>query len=895
MTNKFIFFFYQIFFLNVLVFSLQAQTITVKGIVKDSINEPLVYANVFAVPQDKEVNIAYAITNEQGKYNLEIQKNKSYEVTTSYLGYKPRKATFKFAKDTIYNFTLKEDKSQLEQVTIKYTIPVKVKKDTITYNAASFITGNERKLKDILKKLPGIEVDRNGNVLANGKKVTKLLVEDKPFFGGNTKLGVNNIPADAIDKVQILENYNEVAMLKSLQDDDNVALNIKLKEDKKKFVFGDIEVGAGHKDKYLVHPKLFYYSPKTSVNFIGDINNTGAKSFTFRDYMEFEGGTSKIFQNPGIISELLKSDFNKYLINQDYQKDKTLFGAFNIRQSVSNSTDLSMYAISAKSNTETRMVTNNQYLYNTPFIENRNNTNLIDGFYTTAKLSLDYDPSKKTDYAFFTVVKTSNNESIGNINTRSLNNNKNIESITNLDAFSFKQSVSLNNSLSKKHTLTFDASYLYNKDKPNLEWNTNQELLENLIPITTEEYYQIRQNKRVKSQNINTILKDYWVVSRMHHIYTSFGVNKNNTNFLNKDFQILENGYINNFNIANFNNDLEYNFLDTYLGVEYKFKTGKVIFKPALFYHNYHWSTQQVNEAKSRFHKSLFLPQFTAKVEFRSSEKLNFKYKLNASFPGFKNLSNKYILSSFNSVYKGNSDLDNSLYHTLSLRYYKFNMFKGYNITLNTRYNKKVKTLKSVTQLDGINQYGTQIMFNEPEINWSANATFSKTIKKIKSKIKVGYRYNNYYQIINDNQSQNKNNVVYVEPSIKTLFKKNLNIEIGYKKDFTKYNNSNITKYTNEKLFTYLDYDVKDFIFEADFEYNSYKNETDSNINNNYINANANIFYQKEDSAWGFELSASNIFNSTYKQSNSQSDFIISDSKTYILSRIIMLKVIYKL
>ena len=171
-----------------------AQTVVVKGIVKDSLQNPLVYANVFAIPQKENSSISYAITNELGEYKLKIIKNHKYIVTTTFLGYYPKKAAFLFAKDTMYNFTLQEKANQLNAVELKYVVPIVIKKDTTTYNASSFTTGNERKLKDVLRKLPGVEVDRNGNVLVKGKKVHALLVEDKSFFGGNTKLGIEIYP-----------------------------------------------------------------------------------------------------------------------------------------------------------------------------------------------------------------------------------------------------------------------------------------------------------------------------------------------------------------------------------------------------------------------------------------------------------------------------------------------------------------------------------------------------------------------------------------------------------------------------------------------------------------------------------------------------------------------------
>ncbi|MEE9349299.1 MAG: carboxypeptidase-like regulatory domain-containing protein, partial [Flavobacteriaceae bacterium] len=627
-----------LFFLTGLFSLLQAQTIEIKGLVKDSINQPLSYANVFAEPIDKNIKVSYAVTDEKGHYSLRIKKKKPYKVTCSYIGFVNKDVAFNFSKDTIYNFKLKEDLNQLDEINISYTIPIVVKTDTITYNTDKFVTGNERKLKDVLKKLPGIEVDRNGNVTANGKKVSSLLVEDKPFFGGNTKLGVNNIPADAIDKVQILENYSDVAMLKNLQDDDKVALNIKLKEDKKKFVFGDLETGTGIKEKYLLHPKLFYYSPKTSVNFIGDVTNTGEKSFTIRDYIEFEGGAIKMLNNAGGFMKLYRSDFAKYLSNQDYKADKTIFGAFNVRRSISKSTDLSLYVISAKSNTLSENKNNNQYLFGDLFIENRIDTNEKDNFYTIGKLTLDYNPNKKTDYIFSSILNISDSENLSNINTNSQNEILSIKNKSNLDVFSFKQQISLNNKLSKKHTVTFDANYNYQKDKPNMQWNTNQEILEGLIPIIQEDYFRVRQVKHIKSQEISALLKDYWVLHRFHHIYTSFGVNKSNTSLFNNDYQILANNTINNFNTADFGNDFKHHFLDTYIGLEYKFKTGKTTFKPAIYYHNYHWSVHQLNTAKKRFTKKMFLPQLNVKVSFKNSEKLNFKYQLNNQFVSTKSL-----------------------------------------------------------------------------------------------------------------------------------------------------------------------------------------------------------------------------------------------------------------
>ncbi|EKT3967026.1 hypothetical protein JE952_000964 [Flavobacterium psychrophilum] len=141
-------------------------------------------------------------------------------------------------------------------------------------------------MKEILEKLPGVEVDKNGGVTVQGKKVTKMMVEGKSFFGGGSKLAVENIPADALDKIEVIDHFNQVGFMKQVSDSDDLAINVKLKEDKKKFVFGDIEAGvelAGNNGFYLGHAGIFFYSPKTNISYIGDSNNIGKSTFAFDD------------------------------------------------------------------------------------------------------------------------------------------------------------------------------------------------------------------------------------------------------------------------------------------------------------------------------------------------------------------------------------------------------------------------------------------------------------------------------------------------------------------------------------------------------------------------------------------------------------------------------------
>ncbi|WP_055436298.1 TonB-dependent receptor [Lacinutrix algicola] len=876
-------------------FSLNAQNITVSGKVQDSLKTPLDYANILAVPES-DSELRFAITKDNGDYQLKLEQNQTYKITVSYLGYLPQDITVNTTTENLTkNFTLKVNHNQLDEVTLNYTPPITVKKDTTIYRVDKFTTGEERKLKDVLKKLPGVEVDRAGNVMVQGKKVTKVLVEGKTFFTGNSKLAVNNIPADAVNEIEVLDNYNDVAMLKGLQDSEDLAMNIKLKEDKKNFAFGDVEVGAGIKNRYIIHPNLFYYSPKTNINLIGDLNNTGTKSFTFRDYLEFEGGFGKLMSDSGGYFNLFNSDFAQYLANQDFKSNTNQFGALNIRQAISDVTDISGYVISSKAKVETQNNTINQYNFGEPFTENRITTNNANTFFTIGKVTIDYDPTYKEDFAYNSFVKVTNNTSNGLINTNSINQNNSINTLTDIVGLNLKQNVSYSRKLSKKHTGTLEATYNYKNDEPLVNWLTNQEILPGLIPLQTDAVFNILQTKTVKTHNASAIVKDYWVVNNFNHLYTSLGVNAAFNSFENQDVQELSNGEINNFNSAGFGNALKYNFIDTFVGLEYKFQTGITTFKPALYYHFYNWQVNQQDSQISKT-KALVLPQLIIKTEFNSSQKLNFKYKLNARFPTVNRLANNFMLSSFNSVSRGNPDLDNTLYHSASLTYYKFSLFKNLNLNLSTSFNKKVKDYKNVTQLDGINQFNTSILFEQPEHSWNVSGRIAKKIKKIKYKFRGSYRYRDFFQIVNTETKKNISKNVSGTLSAETSFKKHPNIEIGYTKDFNNYRSSgSISKFENDAFFVNIEYDfLEDFIFKADYNLDNYQNKS-LNIKNTFDNANASLFYQVEDSAWGFEINATNLFNTEFKQGNSFSDFLISDSQTFILPRIIMFKVAYKL
>ena len=273
------------------------------GKVTDSIGTPLELANIILIDSDSNTLETFAMSDKEGNYKLSLKKNSQYNLQVSYIGMATFSQTLNTGdNDIVKNFSLRQD-NQLDAVELTYEMPVVVSGDTLVYDADSFKTGTERKLEDVLKNLPGVEINDDGEIEVEGKAVTKVMVEGKDFFDGDSKIASKNIPSNAVDKVQILKNYAEVGQLSSVQNNqDNIAINIKLKKGKDKFWFGNILAGAGESpghtqnqnlDLHIFQPKLFYYSPTYSINVIGDLNNIGEQAFTRRDYWNFSGGFNR--------------------------------------------------------------------------------------------------------------------------------------------------------------------------------------------------------------------------------------------------------------------------------------------------------------------------------------------------------------------------------------------------------------------------------------------------------------------------------------------------------------------------------------------------------------------------------------------------------------------------
>ncbi len=345
-------------------FTVFSQNIKLSGTVKDSIGSGLEMANIIALNAETKMLDSYCVTNHKGYYKLTLKANTTYDIKVSYLGCSPGEYTITTTDtDLTKDVTLLEEKSLLSEVDVTYKMPVSVRGDTIVYDTDSFTTGTEKKLKDVLVALPGVEINDDGQIEVEGKKVQKVMVEGKDFFDGDSKIATENIPADAVSKVEVLRNYNEISQMRGLTNDtDNIAMNIRLKKGKKNFWFGELTAGVGPDDKFLAHPKLFYYSPEFSLNLITDMNNIGEVPFTRRDFMNFTGGFRNFNRGGGSSFSTGSNSLGISTAQNNKAMDvDTKFAALNFSYAPSETLDLSGFGI--YSYTGTQMRTENSTTY----------------------------------------------------------------------------------------------------------------------------------------------------------------------------------------------------------------------------------------------------------------------------------------------------------------------------------------------------------------------------------------------------------------------------------------------------------------------------------------------------------------------------------------------------
>jgi len=889
--------------------------VTVRGVVKDSIGQPLELANVIAINKTTQAMASYAITNEQGEFKLNLEKNTTYTVQVSYIGMETFSETLSTQEVGIKKDYILKNDNALDEVEITYEMPVTIKGDTLVYNADSFKDGSERKLEDVLKKLPGVEINDDGQIEIEGKVINKLMVDGKDFFDGDSKLATKNIPSNAVDKVQVLRNYSEVGQLRGVTNNqDNVAINIKLKEGKKNFWFGDVTAGAGVADNegyYLTQPKLFYYSPKYSINLIGDLNNIGEVALTNRDIRNFGGGFQAPSRSSGTNINLGNNGLQGLGNIASSQEVTTKLGAANFSYSPLEALDLSGFLIYNSSRLLTREESFVSYINADLGIPDertiqtgRESTNQF-----LAKLSASYKPNTNNQLDYDVLGRVSNDRETQNLFSTVVGN---IAQVDEVKPYSINQSLNYYYTLDETNIFALEAQHLIKDEDPfynalleNDPSNNNQadqdaydSTAEGLGFNGEQLAYNINQNRRVQSNQLDAKLDYYNILNNKSNINFTLGTILSRQTFDSRIFQFLDDGSffdpVPTINGGLNENDTEYNFSDIYLGARYRLKTGKFTITPGVSAHAYGNQNTQFGET---FEDNFFriLPEFETRIDFKKSENLTLRYNMSNTFTDVTNLARGLVLSDYNRIQFGNPNLENALSHNLNLSYFSFNLFNYTNVFAILNYSKNIDQIRSISNFNNV--ISTNTFFNSAFADESITAfgRVQRTFNKIRAGLRVNFNYSKNNQFVQGVRSVNERFTQSYRPEIRTNFREAPNVSLRYQ--YTIANNdqgTNSTTFRTNSPSVEVDAYILDaFTFRTDFTYTT---QSGVGPSQSFQTWDASLSYRKDrDAKLEYEIKANNILDIDSRVSNGASNISVFSSETFILPRIVTFRMIYTL
>lgn len=297
----------QLLFLLFTLISLQvsAQKYTVKGILKDNDQNELIGAVVVLLNPSDSVMVAYGVSDTKGVFSLPNIKGGSYNMQITYVGYGTIQRLLELSGDEkvrdLGTITMGPESQMISEVTITAEyIPIKITKDTLEFNADAFKTQPNAVVEDLLKRLPGVEVDSDGNIKVQGEDVKAVTVDGKDFFGKDPKMATKNLPADAIKKVQVFDRRSRTSEFTGIDDgNEEKTINLELKENRKGGSFGNLSAGYGTDDRYESKLMLNRFAKRTQISLIGSLNNLNQTGINVNDFMALTGNTGGFGRNMG--------------------------------------------------------------------------------------------------------------------------------------------------------------------------------------------------------------------------------------------------------------------------------------------------------------------------------------------------------------------------------------------------------------------------------------------------------------------------------------------------------------------------------------------------------------------------------------------------------------------
>jgi hypothetical protein len=673
------------------VLSAKAQ---VKGTLIDSATiKPIENAVIGLVVKSNPGDTSYTFTNDKGQFRFEYVPNSNFSIIIRHLGYWPVSKFVPVTKSEktieLGNFVMAQDAKLLSEVVVEAPAIV-VKEDTIEYNASSFKVKEGAVVEDLIKKMPGIQVDKDGNVTAQGKAVSRVKVNGKDFFGGDVKTATKELPANIVDKIQIIDDYGDQATVSGIKDGDpDKVLNIQIKKDKNKGFFGRATAGYGTQDRYQASFNGNYFNNDMQISFLGNSNNTNTSLFNFggggnRGATSMMKSGMAVMSNAGGMGGLQKMDASAFNGGNNNGISTTNSYGFNYRDQWGKKLSVyGSYSYNLRNTSQLQTSSSQNFFDTASFVNNQDINNRtkgnshrftfnmeyqVDSFnYLKISPSINYSGSDANNFNIFDYKKFDSTKTTDGSN----------KNLTGSEAPNLAITILYNHKF-RKRGRNFSTSISLGSSQNNSDQditNLSYQYIPPFIgPRNTFQY--IDQNNNNYNYGVRFTysepLTKYQSLDFSYSHNLSYARNDRKTYNVDSASQVKT---LNNF----LSNDYENDFYNNRIGLSLRTTKKKYNYTIGL-------SVQPVNlqgnsitkdSAYKTIKRANVFPIARFVYNFNRTKTLNFSYNGNATQPSFSQLQPVQDVSNQQNITAGNPNLKPSMNHNMNLSFNNFNFITG--------------------------------------------------------------------------------------------------------------------------------------------------------------------------------------------------------------------------
>ncbi|MTB51492.1 hypothetical protein [Lewinella sp. W8] len=863
-----------IFFMTTGISGLFGQTASVFFTVIDSLDSsPIEYAMVVAT-DNTSGEIIFDRTDERGQAMLSLYPNIDYELMVNRLGYANYASQLKLTQldEQVISITLSKTVMDLAEIVVRDTLPpISYRPDTVVYNARAFYTGKERKLKDLIEKLPGLDIDQNLRVTYQGQDVTTLLVEGKPFFGGDGELALKGLPADAIARIQVLEDYKPLGFTLDPGARKRRALNIIIREDRKNVYFGEAMAGGGTPGRHLVQADIFRFNRNTNNYLFGGSNNVNRELLSIQSILRLIGGDNLLSGNG--FQEL--SDLSLRLSPPSFAEDsKNQLIALGVNQQVGKKSSLDVYALGPRKKWTTRQRSTTVFPI-TDLNEAISLSRAARQQFGMLRATLTSKLPKQLVIRTNAQLQGNQNSSLLVENYRSNFGNRLSSSQLDVGAYECQLKTEIVKQTKEGNILKIVAAARQQSDRETLKLSSDTAFLNSLFLSGSIEPTIFDQDNIPTRRNFRGNYLYHYKLNRK--VYLEQGMEWEH---------LQQKQSINSSLLPSQQRVVAFHELSTHFGTVVKWRETSTVFRLHLA------QIRGANNGERVSINQFLLPEF--RLQFRSGpgSTVEANWKSTVTPPGLSFLSASPLVTSFTTYQFGLERLTPVPTHKATLGYRYYNPIKGYGYTISAGYDQQGGS-SIIPQLEVVGQDRkiTYVVTNTPIKAWNLTAILRRDNGKNKFSVTSSYQRRQQLTVIVDQ------NVVspITTASLQSDFRQHLTNEVNVRWSLL-INRSGFGIIPGNAIYNGH--------LQADLSYTSGRWSSDIGLSGQLFDATANAYfsgrisgnlrYVMSNSPWAFELMYEVPLGGREIRSFRQSDLFFSTTNTQVFVAFVTANVAYQ-